>query len=130
MSINMNSILRHDLLSAELNFRKACQQVFVLNQQVEQTTTRYNEADAAENKVLRYNIRLRLSVLEGVRNMFYEYAAKKAADIVDLQNRVLESDSFISDDDSDSDLSEITFGYSYGSDDSDYVIAEDSLEFC
>jgi hypothetical protein len=119
MSVNMNADLRQRLRHAEIFFRRACEQVFVLNRQVEEATLRFHDADAASNKVRRYNVRLRLSVLEGVRNMFYEYAAKKAADIVELQRCVLDAD-FSSDDgdDSDSEMSDLMFGYAHGSDDS------------
>lgn len=120
MSVNMNADLRRRLRHSELYFRRACEQVFLLNRQVEETTVRFHVADDAGNKVHRYNVRLRLSILEGVRNMFYEYAAKKAAAIVELQRCILETD-IVSDDgdgDSDSEMSDLMFGYSPGSDDS------------
>ena len=81
----MNSALRDDLCVAEYQFRRACEQVLVLNEEVEQLTNKYNEALAAANKTLRYRLRLRISVMEGVRNMFYEFAAMKASVITQLQ---------------------------------------------
>ena len=120
MSVNMNADLRLRLRHAEVFFRRACEQVLLLNRQVEEATLRFHDADAASNKVSRYNVRLRLSVLEGVRNMFYEYAAKKAADIVELQRSVLDADMSSDDnmDESDSEMSDLMFGYSHGSDES------------
>lgn len=61
----------------------------IISRHVEEVTLRYHMADRAGDKNYRYNIRLRLSILDGVRNMYYEYAAKKAAEIVELQKRVL-----------------------------------------
>ena len=98
--------LRQRLLEAEKLFRKACEQFTVLNRHVEELNVRFREADISGHRVLRYNIRLRLSVIEGVRNMFYEYAAMKSTEIIELQRRVLEDATAI-DDDSDSDISDI-----------------------
>lgn len=125
----MNATLRKKLISAESYFRKACEQVFVLNRHVEETTQRFNDAEVLGNKVLRYNLRLRLSVLEGVRNMFYEFAAKKATEITQLQRHILNAHDFdVNADDSDSDVSELAFGAT--SDTSDAIGAEDGLELC
>ncbi|KAL4218398.1 hypothetical protein ACF0H5_023134 [Mactra antiquata] len=120
MSVIMTPDLRHRLMTSERYFRRACEQVFILNRLVEETTVRFNIADARQNQITRYNVRLRLSVLEGVRNMFYEFAAKKAADIVELQRHILDADADeeMITDDSDSDMSELAFGYQATSDDS------------
>ena len=88
----MISALRDDLSVAEHHFRRACEQVLVLNKEVEQLTNKYNEADATDNKTLRYRLRLRISVMEGVRNMFYEFAAIKASVITQLQQCILASE--------------------------------------
>lgn len=129
MSMNVSLMLHRQLTDTERRFRKSCEQVIVLNHHVEEATKRFHDADRADNKISRYNIRLRLSVLEGVRNMYYEYAAKMASDIVDLQRRIMDvidhrgfhasgSADFLDDidDDSDSDLSELAFGASALSD--------------
>ena len=85
MSVNIKEALRDDLYVAERLFRRACEQVFVLNKEVAKLSNRYNEAELTGNKTLRYQLRLRISVIEGVRNMFYEYATQKANVISELQ---------------------------------------------
>ena len=122
MSINMNAALRDDLCAAESLFRRACEQVLILNKEVEKLTNRYNEAEVTGNKPLHYQLRLRISVIEGVRNMFYEYAAQKANVITELQRHILAADV---DSSSDSSSSELVHGSGY-----DEVDADDSLEFC
>ena len=92
MSINMNSAVREDLVLVERHFRRACEQVFILNKEAEQLTCRYNEDDATDKKTLRYYLRLRIGVIEGVRNMFYEFAAQKAIVITQLQRPILAID--------------------------------------
>ena len=85
MSVNIQEALQDDLRAVERRFRRACMQVFVLNKEVEKLKNRYIEAEVTGNKTLRYHLRLRISVIEGVRNMFYEYAAQKADVITELQ---------------------------------------------
>ena len=128
MSINMTTALCRDLSKAEVCFRRACEQVIILNRNVEDMTIKFNMADADGNRCMRYNIRMRMSVMEGVRNMFYEFASKKAADIVTLQRTILQVEASRSDD-SDSDLSEIAYG-AVGGYTSDDVNSDDSQSFC
>ncbi|KAH3711370.1 hypothetical protein DPMN_070879 [Dreissena polymorpha] len=88
MSVHTN--IRFQLKTAERHFRYACQQVMMISRQVEEVTRRYHGVDRTGDTISRYNIRLRLSILDGVRNMYYEFAAKKAAEIVELQQCVLD----------------------------------------
>ena len=124
MSINMTAALRDDLDAAESLFRRACEQVLILNKQVENQTRRYKEGEESGNKPLCYQLRLRISVLEGVRNMFYEYAAQKANVITELQHHILAAD-----DDHDmsnnSSFSEMDTGSDVDAED-----ADDSLDVC
>ena len=120
MSINMTAALRDDLDAAESLFRRACEQVLVLNKQVENLTSRYSESEQRGNKIVYYQLRLRISILEGVRNMFYEYAAQKANVITELQRHIL------ADDDNDN----MSNNSSFSEFATDAVDADDSLEFC
>ncbi|KAH3747766.1 hypothetical protein DPMN_182196 [Dreissena polymorpha] len=86
----MSVHIRVKLTAAERHFRHACQQVTIISRHMEEATIRFHAADKAGDKNFRYHIRLRLSILDGVRNMYYEYAAKKATEIVELQQRVLD----------------------------------------
>ena len=60
----------------ELRFARACHQVVLLNGRLEENKRRYQRADAGDNKPVRYNIRIKLCVMEGVRDMYYEYARR------------------------------------------------------
>ncbi|KAH3711368.1 hypothetical protein DPMN_070876 [Dreissena polymorpha] len=81
--------IRFQLKTAERHFRYACQQVMIISRQVVKKTRRCHGVVRTGDTIFRYNIRLRLSILDGVRNMYYEFAARKAAEIVELQQRVL-----------------------------------------
>lgn len=67
------------------NFQRACDQIVILNRRMEGVLQRYHEARIQTNKSFRYKLRLRLAIVEGVRNMFYEYANRKAYEIVSLR---------------------------------------------
>ena len=120
MSINMNAAVREDLVVAEQHFRRACEQVLILNKEVEHLTKRYETTETVGNKTLRDQLRLRISVAEGVRNMFYEFAALKATVITQLQRLVLATE-LDDDDSSDVELSAMINESS--------IDADDSLEF-
>ena len=66
-------------------FRRACDQIVLLNQKMEFVLHRYHRARDIGARSFRYKLRLRLAVVEGVRNMFYEYANRKALNIVNLR---------------------------------------------
>ncbi|ELT88147.1 hypothetical protein CAPTEDRAFT_195377 [Capitella teleta] len=71
-------------------FRKACQQIVLLNIQIEGLQVRYDRAYKANQRTFRYSLRLRLATLEGVRNMFYEYAYRRADELEALQDQLVE----------------------------------------
>ena len=108
------------MILAERQFRRACEQtVIILNKEVEHLTKRYESATTFGNKTLRDQLRLRISVAEGVRNMFYEFADHKVTVITQLQRLIFATEV---DDSSDVELSAMMNETS--------IDADDSLEFC
>ena len=74
------------LIRAEHCLAKACTSVEVLNDQIRGLTSRYDNTVA--QKSLRYSVRIRLAVAEGVRDMFYEYARQQAEDVAELRKEL------------------------------------------
>lgn len=72
-----------ELQKAETFFRKACHSVNLLDQKLDLLTCRYQRAE--NQKGFRYNLRLQLATLEGMRASYYEYACLKGQTIVDLR---------------------------------------------
>ncbi|WAR28903.1 hypothetical protein MAR_014607 [Mya arenaria] len=70
------------------HFRCACDQIILLNKKMEGVLFRYHTARANTNRGFRYKLRLRLAIVEGIRNMFYEYANRKASEIVNLRREL------------------------------------------
>ena len=71
-------------------FRVACSQLILLNNAIDEAEVRYHRAQNAERRSYRYTLRLKLCTLEGVRNMFYEYASSHADELEKLQLKLYE----------------------------------------
>ncbi len=81
---------RFTLTDSEQRFRRACDQIVTLNQRLGEVQKRYKKAKNANNRAFRYNLRLKLAVIEGVRNMFYDYAYMKADQVADLRRELFD----------------------------------------
>ena len=93
---------RFTLSDAERRFRKACDQIVMLNQRLGDVQKRYKNAKKANDRAFRYNLRLKLAVIEGARNMFYDYAYAKADQVATLRRELFnESVQIVSGSDSD-----------------------------
>ena len=66
-------------------FRLSCTQLIHINNLIEETEVRYNHSQQVNRRSYRYILRLWLCSLEGVRNMFYEYAYAKADELEKMQ---------------------------------------------
>ncbi len=81
---------RFTLMESERRFKKACDQIVLLNQRLGQVQKRYKTAKSENHRSFRYNYRLRLAVIEGVRNMFYDYAYVKADQVAELRRELFD----------------------------------------
>lgn len=91
------------LYETEMKFKRACEQVVLLNDKLEGLQTRYEKARQENHRSFRYNLRLRMATVEGVRNAFYEYACEKAERIAELRYHISQLDADSSSEQSDSD---------------------------
>ena len=73
------------LQGTQTKFRRACIQLTLLNKQLYDMKERYSQAKTDNFKCFRYNLRLKLAVTEGVRNMYYDYAYAKAEKVAELR---------------------------------------------
>ena len=77
-----------ELYETESRFRRACEQIILLNNSLEDLQLRYDKARVDNHKSFRYNLRLKMATVEGVRNSYYEYACWKAETVAELRLRV------------------------------------------
>ena len=68
----------------------------MLNRRIEEVQVRYDRAFSSGQRSFRYTHRLKLATLEGMRNMYYEYACLRADELEQMQD-VLIRQGFISD---------------------------------
>ncbi|XP_074640406.1 uncharacterized protein LOC141898434 [Tubulanus polymorphus] len=105
-----NSTIFAEIRKTENRFRSSCQQIVLLNQNLDDLQNRYLRAVQAEQRSFRYSLRLRMAVLEGIRNMYYEYACRKADELTNLRCQVFGSseggDEMLSDSESDAEDSD------------------------
>ena len=77
--------------ATDRRFQKACRQLVILNNRLEDLNTQYRRSRRNNKPGSRYNLRLKLSVVEGIRNMFYEYASSRADELENMQDCLIEA---------------------------------------
>ena len=75
----------------ETKFERACSQLTILNSKIAEIQIRYDRAAAVNRRSFRYSLRIQLVELEGVRNMYYQYARAKAEELDHMKQQILES---------------------------------------
>ena len=81
-----NTRLHLQLEFGEHKFVKACSQVSLLDRRLDELKIRHDRIAACDDKkAFCVNLRLQMSVMEGVRGMFYEYATIKAEELTRLK---------------------------------------------
>lgn len=76
------------LVDSEQRFKRACEQIVQLNYSLDALQQRYNKAKKDNHRSFRYSLRLRIAVVDGMRNMYYDYAHKKAETIAELRQEL------------------------------------------
>ena len=70
-------------------FRLACKQVVLINNEIENLQNRYDRAVDSGSRSFRYFLRLKIATMEGIRNMFYDYASQHADKLDALHLKLL-----------------------------------------
>jgi len=76
---------RQELRDTRRKFQKACGQLSLLNKRMNDLKRHHKKAVKQRNHMAVYNLRLRMSVTEGVREKFNEYIYARAEDVTMLQ---------------------------------------------
>ncbi|KAH3720037.1 hypothetical protein DPMN_062929 [Dreissena polymorpha] len=77
-----------ELQALERKLQKSCIQINLLYKQLEFIKARYQKATCDRFNRFRYTLRLKLAVVEGVRNMYFEYAHAQAEHVALLRQRL------------------------------------------
>ena len=84
--------LTRDMEVAERKFKVACKQIVILNNQIRELKTRYQSAADKDQYRFRCAVKLRIATIEGVRNMYFEYARVKCEELEELHEQLSDSD--------------------------------------
>ena len=76
------------LVDNEKRFKRACEQIVQLNYSLDALQQRYNKAKKDNHMSFRYSLRLRIAIVDGMRNMYYDYAHKKAEVVTELRHEL------------------------------------------
>lgn len=80
--------LRLQLAATEHKFRRACEQIVLLNYKLSGMQTRYDIAKERNLRTFRYTYRLQLAVIEGAKNVYHDYAVTQAERMRSLQMEI------------------------------------------
>lgn len=69
----------------DAKFQKACLHLKKINRLMDQQQTRYHRAEINGQNSFRYNQRIRLCVLEGIKEVYYQYAFRLAQKLDDMR---------------------------------------------
>ena len=92
------------MVDNERRFKKACEQIVQLNYSLDALQQRYNKAKKDNHRSFRYSLRLRIAVVDGMRNMYYDYAHKKAETTAELRQELFGEEVDIVTDESSTDM--------------------------
>jgi ribosomal protein S15P/S13E len=81
MQSEKSADMRCEINEKKRRYGRACEQIALLDRKIAELEKRYKRAKRDKMRPFRYNIRLRLQVLHGVRNMYSNYAGNKAAEL-------------------------------------------------
>ena len=83
--------LRLKIEAANKLVQQACAQVVLMNNRISALHRRYSRAQRVRNKPFRYTFRLQICSMEGVRNLFYEYACRKCEELEELKVTLMQA---------------------------------------
>jgi hypothetical protein len=98
-----NAMKTSQLLQLEEKFYKACDQIVVIDRKLHDMTVRYDNANRDGHRSMRYNRRLQLVTMEGVRAAFYQFAEITADKMTELRCQLYGDEILLEEDPNESD---------------------------
>jgi uncharacterized glyoxalase superfamily protein PhnB len=87
-ALRIFSVYSYISTSVSSETKRACEQIVQLHYSLDALQQRYNKAKKDNHKSFRYSLRLRIAVVDGMRNMYYDYAHKKAEVVAELRQEL------------------------------------------
>ena len=86
------SLTEEKLHDAEQRLRKSLQQILVIDTQIRELEILYKRAQKSKKNASRYNLRLKLSVVSGIKMMYHHYSSSKKEEINRLRTQLFGDD--------------------------------------
>ena len=80
------AIIEDRIAVAERRFRRACEQIVHLNYRLSGLERRYAKSKREQHRTFRYSLRFRIAVVDGLRDVYYEFAHKQAKESASLRS--------------------------------------------
>lgn len=87
-----DTLTQKQLASIEKRFLLCCQQITLVDQKLDALQARYTRANQQNNKSARYSLRLQIATMEGIRNIYYQYAKAKGLQIAAIRRGLYDED--------------------------------------
>ena len=81
----IRTTLLRKYISLDQKFRQASRQMVLIGNKLSHLETKYNQAFRANQRSFRYTRRIQMATLEGVQNMFYEFAVRCCDELESIQ---------------------------------------------
>lgn len=82
--------IQNKLLETQDKFDRVCRQIVSLSHQISCLKKLYRRAENNNKYAIRYNIRMRMSIISGIKMMYHHYATIKAEEINQFRNTLAE----------------------------------------
>jgi len=86
------SLTEEKLHDAEQRLAKSLQQIVVIDSQIRELEILYKRAQKSKKNASRYNLRLKLSVVSGIKMMYHHYSSSKREEINRLRTQLFGDD--------------------------------------
>jgi len=86
------SLTEEKLHDAEQRLRRSLQQILVIDGQIRELEILYKRAQKSKKNASRYNLRLKLSVVSGIKMMYHHYSSSKREEINKLRTQLFGDD--------------------------------------
>merc|ERR1711963_312068 len=86
------SLTEEKLHDAEQRLQKSLQQITVIDGQIRELEILYKRAQKSKKHASRYNLRLKLSVVSGIKMMYHHYSSSKKEEINRLRTQLFGDD--------------------------------------
>ena len=80
------------LEDAELRLRRSIEQMTMIDAQIRELETLYRRAQESKKNASRYNLRLKISVVSGIKMMHLHYSSSKREEINKLRTQLFGDD--------------------------------------